>query len=195
MVHTLVEISTDIFRRLPSYDKTMNGTLSRKVVFSMNRLYRAFLTWHASKRSEHLVQIDIDAFAGHSITFSFQGYPRFIAGSISRDSLNIHVFEPHKHQDVEESDGDRSCLDLLLSLDLVTMKVGSRYGCKLCESGNVSLFQSPEDLWTDHFFNPLQRFINEKLAPSVGIQIYVDAGISSAQLMNHPAGLPFVERK
>jgi hypothetical protein len=51
-------------------------------------------------------------------------------------------------------------------------------------SGRV--FASPEDLWRDHLFEPLLRWVNDKLAPAVAIAPFEYGGITEARLVTSP---------
>ena len=134
----------------------------------------AFLKWVSRFYSERTIQMEILNAESEGVAFRFSCLPTAISGWVGATNLNIAA-----HHEGE-------CWDLLLDLDCVVKSDRGRYWCGLCEQGARPCFSKTEDLWHDHVFVPLARWISTALVPGHGIAFYRLGGVTEARLVYAP---------
>lgn len=75
------------------------------------------------------------------------------------------------------------CWDLMLDQDLVAARDAHGWHCTLCPEQDRPHFNSIEDLWVDHLFQPLRDWATIQLIPARAIGFYVVGGVTWAKLL------------
>lgn len=75
------------------------------------------------------------------------------------------------------------CWDFLFDEDVVTGKDAEGWFCKACPAEDRPYFPSIETLWEAHLFEPLRRWVDEKLRPAAVLEFHEISGGTSARLM------------
>jgi hypothetical protein len=76
--------------------------------------------------------------------------------------------------------------DLILVLEAFPERTEAGVVCSQCAHNERRVFASREDLWRDHLFEPLLRWVNDKLAPAVAIALFEYDGMTQAKLVTSP---------
>jgi hypothetical protein len=76
--------------------------------------------------------------------------------------------------------------DLILVLDAFPERTEAGVVCSQCAHNERRVFASREDLWRDHLFESLLRWVNDKPAPAVPIALFEYDGITQAKLVTSP---------
>lgn len=126
------------------------------------QVHSAFTNWLQEAQPNLKYRILIGHFEDNGFGFTFETVTMSLQGWVSAQNISISVFY------------DNLWWDTLFDLDVVPEKFGSGYVCGLCPDidGTKFIFQDIEELWRDHLFKPLQTWINEQLAASIGIALY-----------------------
>ena len=137
----------------------------------MSAVQRAFRDWLA-ERSPHLpVEIVVGNLTDTAQEFAFAGWPE-LECSVTDRGLDVAAMK------------DGECWDVLLSLDVVPVQRGSEWVCSICEAeGRTKWFATPEALWRDHLFEPLEEWVVERLAPAEQVRFHrIGCGSTWARL-------------
>ena len=72
---------------------------------------------------------------------------------------------------------------MLISLDTSPVRVPAGYVCTMCAPETRPTLPSWEAVWETDLFNPLLRWVNERLAPANALHISGDDGFTIAKLV------------
>lgn len=75
------------------------------------------------------------------------------------------------------------CWDFLFDEDVVPGSDAEGWFCKACPAEDRPHFPSIENLWGTHLFEPLRRWVDEKLRPAGVLEFHEINGGTSARLM------------
>lgn len=145
-----------------------------------SRIQRAFFTWLDEARPRLKQNISILLRTDRHVEFAFPSATDALRGSLNRSGLVVAV------------EYEATCWDLLVAYDAVPKKVADGHICKLCLPDSQTVFASREDLWRDHLFDPLLRWINEELATATGLALFEGKGYTRAGLVRAPVTDPDV---
>ena len=81
---------------------------------------------------------------------------------------------------------DETTWDLILVLEAFPERTRTGVVCSQGAHNERRVFASREDLWRDHLFELLLRWVNDKLAPAVAIALFEYDGITQAKLVISP---------
>lgn len=134
-------------------------------------LVRAFTEWFAVAVDLH----DIMAFAPcedrDAVEIGF-----LIGGSA------LHGYTHTAGISIAAMMGDE-CWDFLFDEDVVPGSDAEGWFCTACPAEDRPYFPSIETLWEAHLFEPLRRWVDEKLRPAAVLEFHEIHGGTSARLM------------
>ena len=135
-------------------------------------LQGAFITWHATNKDRFLIPVSVKMRHDRSLTILLHGVNPII--KISLDDRDL----------VAATELQGRCIDLLFSFESCPTKLaGGRYCCELCTDEPQRVFESLEDLWIDHLFEPFLEWVNETLVPSPWLSLNDVGGATYAKLL------------
>lgn len=143
---------------------------NQKRNYARPRIQRAFLEWFAESRCRFAVPLKIVRRSKYGIDLEFAGAQSMIAASLGSRSLDVHFFWKGEYWD-----------DMLWN-DISLKRTGNGYVCNMCEPDERKLYSTREELWRDHMFEVLLRWVNNRLIKSPWIEIYQEEGCTSAML-------------
>ena len=104
------------------------------------------------------------------IGLRFMGISQKIGCVITRHCADIYV----SHQG--------ECWDILIDLGAVERKSSAGYYCELCEPDQRELFDTREELWESHCFEPLLEWVNKNLGESRWVSLFATKGTTWAEI-------------
>ncbi len=146
------------------------------------RIQRAFVRWFNENYTRFMVSVRLTKITAKGVELHFHNYPDCLLVWLSNNEINVHVEWQGKYWDE------------LIDLNAYPCHAPGGYKCKLCVQENgesATLFPNRESLWLDHLFEPFLKWVNEKLAPALWLQIsYIgDRGATWAQLIRDEIAL------
>ena len=121
------------------------------------RLHREFLRWLKLNRARFAIDIALGKRTDEALEFSFVGINPAITGILSTRDVNVNVM-------FEDADFDDGNWDTLIWLFHGAKPVPGGYICSECKPELKRVFADLVALWTDHLFEALLTWVNERLA-------------------------------
>jgi hypothetical protein len=148
------------------------------------RLHREFLRWLKLNRARFAVGIAPGRRTDEDLEFSFVGINPAITGILSTSDINVNVT-------IEDSDFGDENRDTLIWLFHGAKRVPGGYICSECKPEYKRLFPDLVALWTDHLFEELLKWVNERLAPANWLILAGEVGfLTAAWLTSQPPDTP-----
>lgn len=120
---------------------------------------RSFLEWVSESAPRFAVPIAVKESSDRSLDLEFVGCPA-LSATLTSSEIIISV----------EWHGE--CWDILLSFDVSPQRTENGYICRHCAVERRATFPDLDALWRDHLFDPLLRWVNEKLAIADALGLY-----------------------
>jgi hypothetical protein len=136
-----------------------------------SRIQRAFLAWLDEASPRVGQRIIPRRRTDRVICFDFDVGSPLLHGWLDRHEIVITVGD------------DESTRDLLLVLNAFPERSPFGVVCSQCARNEQRVFASREELWCDHLFEPLLRWVNDELAPAVAIALFEYDGATEAKLV------------
>ena len=142
----------------------------------------AFIAWLATNKNRFLVPVSVGTRTNHSLDILLGGVNPIIKISLNNRDL------------VAEAELQGKCIDFLFSFESCPTKLADgSYYCELCADEAHRVFESLEDLWTDHLFEPFVTWVNEKLVPSPWLSLNDLGGATYAMLLQEKPATELVQ--
>ena len=147
-----------------------------------SQLFRAFQSWYARNQHRLPYRFILTNVTKHHLELRLAGVQEAISIRVDKQALSICV------------DWQGTCWDMLLSLDVIPMRSEKGCYCAWCAlEGKQDIYSSRKELWEDLFFEPLARWLEERLKPATLLCLNGSLGEStSARLVvgndNPPSG-------
>ena len=142
----------------------------------------AFIAWLATNKNRFLVPVSVGTRTNHFLDILLGGVNPIIQISLNDRDL------------VAATEWQGRCIDFLFSFESCPAQLANgRYCCELCTDEPQRVFESLEDLWTDHLFEPFVMWVNEKLVPSPWLSLNYIGGATYAMLLQEKPTTELVE--
>ena len=142
----------------------------------------AFIAWLATNKNRFLVPVSVGTRTTHSLDILLGGVNPIIQISLNDRDL------------VAATEWQGRCIDFLFSFESCPAQLANgRYCCELCTDEPQRVFESLEDLWIDHIFEPFLVWVNEKLVPSPWLSLNDLGGATYAMLLQEKPTTELVE--
>ena len=137
---------------------------------------QAFVDWYASNSERFTCQIQFEQGDDCNRHFSFAAFHYSLKGCVSEEGITVSVCYQGEY------------CDLVFDADACASPVPGGYVCTFCEPELKVIFADELEMWKDHVFEPLLKWVNEDLAESNWLVLEGDPRFTSARLMTeHPA--------
>jgi hypothetical protein len=117
-------------------------------------VHRAFVQWLETARPRLKIPVEVRGQTKRRIKLAFVGINSAIGASLTAQELNVFV------------EWEGRVWDFLRCFDLWPRLVAGGYICEHCRPEERTVFPTIEHLWRDHLFEPLLKWVNERLAVS-----------------------------
>jgi hypothetical protein len=132
-----------------------------------------FLNWLKENRSRFSFQPRVVRCRKHIVDFEMQGTTNALKFSfISRSCSGISVAAMWHGE----------CLDIIGDFDVAEERSDKGWMCRYDEPEDRQYWQTREQLWIEHCFEPFLKWCNNELATARWLELYIGEGTTAAKL-------------